>query len=92
MSTSNRDRDIHHSEKLGLRVDTYGAKGMRWTSVSHSRNALQRFVNDFRICLDEWDEGRSEFGVVTFELNRESGKDGFQIAFVFEISGAEGGT
>ena len=50
-------------------------------------------MDDFWICLDQSDEGRSELGVPPGELDGQGWEDGLEVTPVLEISGAkEGGT
>ena len=50
-------------------------------------------MDDFGVCLNQPDEGRSELGIPPGELDSQGWEDGLEVAPVLEVSGAkEGGT
>ena len=53
---------------------------------------IQRLVNDFRIRLDEPDEGRSKLGVPPGELDSQGGENRLEVPPVLEVSGAKEGS
>ena len=48
-------------------------------------------MNDFWICLDQPDEGRSKLGVPPGELDSKGWEDGLEVTPVLEVSGAKEG-